>query len=98
MKHTKLIKIIGLKFRTFGGGQTDKSNPIAMVLKDAPFQFAAGVSVEAVINAVLKESGHDALLAVCKEALEYFKHHDLEHKCVSVLGLLLNKTVAESEV
>ena len=51
----QIVKKIGSQFRTFGGGQDSKFNPITAALKDKPLQFAAGVSVEEVVKAVLAE-------------------------------------------
>ena len=49
-----ITTIITHEFRTFGGGQSDTSNPIAMALADSKPTFAAGVDVEQVVNRVLE--------------------------------------------
>jgi len=49
-----IVEAISKKFRTFGGGNTTLNNPLSHVLKDAPLQFAAGVDVGNVVEAVLK--------------------------------------------
>lgn len=67
----KITKIIGLGFRSFGGGQGSRFNPITEALKDKPFQFAAGVDIKPVVEAVLFESGHDDLLAVCEKLVKF---------------------------
>lgn len=48
-----IVAIISAEFRTFGGGQGSSYNPIAAALQDSPPQFAAGVSVEDVVNRVI---------------------------------------------
>ena len=57
-KLDKITQIIGNKFRSFGGGQMEVgcNNPMAMALKDQPFQFAAGVDIKSVVKAVLSEN------------------------------------------
>lgn len=55
-KVDKITQIIGQKFRSFGGGQTGFNNPIAIALKDKPLQFAAGVDIKSVVEAVLREA------------------------------------------
>ncbi len=44
---------IGLNFRTFGGGQGSRTNPLADALKNQDLQFAAGVDVKEVVGYVL---------------------------------------------
>lgn len=41
------------KFRSFGGGMVDRSNPISMAMADEPAAFAAGVDIREVVNHVL---------------------------------------------
>lgn len=55
-KVDKITQIIGQKFRSFGGGQTDFNNPLAMALKDEPLQFAAGVDIKSVVKVVLSKA------------------------------------------
>ena len=43
------------QFPSFGGGRGSEWNPIAEMLKNKPAQFAAGVDVRAVVEAVIKE-------------------------------------------
>lgn len=51
-----IVESVADNFRTFGGGKYSnlQNNPIAFALKDAPAQFAAGVSVRNVVLHVLK--------------------------------------------
>lgn len=67
-KVDKITQIIGRKFRSFGGGQRSKFNPMVEALKDEPLQFAAGVDIKSVVEEVLKEVGIDNLLKVCRKA------------------------------
>jgi hypothetical protein len=46
--------IIGQNFRSFGGGQASNNNPLATALRDEPYQFAAGVDIKSVVEAILK--------------------------------------------
>lgn len=55
-KIDKITQIIGLKFRSFGGGQKSNWNPMVNALKDDPLQFAAGVDIKSVVKAVLREN------------------------------------------
>ena len=48
-----IVNEISRKFRTFGGGRGDRSNPIAEALKFTPLAFAAGVDVREVVKFVL---------------------------------------------
>lgn len=45
-----LVVEVASKFRTFGGGNVNKNNPISIALKDQPSQFAAGVDVGQVVD------------------------------------------------
>jgi len=49
-----ITSIITAEFRTFGGGQGSSWNPIAAALQDSSPQFAAGVSVEDVVERVVE--------------------------------------------
>lgn len=50
-----IVKACGQQFRCFGGGDVSAfGNPIAMALKDAPLQFAAGVDVQQVVQFVFE--------------------------------------------
>ena len=72
MNITKALEpIIMAKFRTFGGGQDSKYNPVAHALKDDPLTFAAGVSVRDVINTI----GDFVCKAVIKEAEKKLRGH-----------------------
>jgi hypothetical protein len=53
----KVVKAVGVHFRTFGGGQDAgwDMNPIAMALKDKPLVFAAGVDVRQVVEFIAAE-------------------------------------------
>ncbi len=55
-KIDKITQIIGQMFRSFGGGQKSNWNPMVNALTDNPLQFAAGVDIKAVVEAVLKEN------------------------------------------
>lgn len=55
-KVDKITQIIGMKFRSFGGGQKCFNNPIAAAMKDRPLQFALGVDIKSVVKAVLSEN------------------------------------------
>lgn len=61
-----ITEYIGLKFRSFGGGQATEGNPIAAALKDKPFQFAAGVDVKEVVMTVLEIAAAPKLYEACK--------------------------------
>lgn len=65
----RITKLIGQRFRSFGGGQKSNWNPVVNALADNPLQFAAGVDIKDVVEVVLDQSGHDALLATIKNAL-----------------------------
>ena len=65
-KVDEITKGVGLNFPSFGGGQGSDFNPIAATLKNRPFQFAAGVDIKSVVEFVLRESGHDDLVAACE--------------------------------
>ncbi len=54
-----LVEKVGKRFRTFGGGQLGFNNPMAVALKDEPYQFAACVDVAEVVAFILSESGYD---------------------------------------
>ncbi|MBV6513044.1 MAG: hypothetical protein FMNOHCHN_02569 [Ignavibacteriaceae bacterium] len=47
-----ITAIITAEFRTFGGGQSSMDNPIAFA--NQPLTFAAGVSVEDVVERVVE--------------------------------------------
>ncbi len=49
----KITQIIGEKFRSVGGGQKSNWNPVVNALADKPLQFAAGVDIKEVVEAVL---------------------------------------------
>ena len=55
-KIDEITKIVGQKFRSFGGRQTGFNNPIAAAIKDGPLQFAAGVDIKSVVEVVLNEA------------------------------------------
>lgn len=63
----EIVRKIGKRFRCFGVGQPICNNPVAVALKDAPLQFAAGVDAATVVAFVLKESRHSDLLTACEE-------------------------------
>jgi hypothetical protein len=51
-----IVGMVVSKFNCFGGGQRSPwGNPVAEALKDQPPMFAAGVDVEQVVRAVMKE-------------------------------------------
>lgn len=64
-----ITKYVGLNFPSFGGGQIVEGNPIAVALKDGPFQFAAGVNVREVITAIFEVTNYDGLYEACKRAI-----------------------------
>jgi len=45
-----IVRLVGLKFRTFGGGIESANNPIAQATIGKPFMFAAGVDVREVVQ------------------------------------------------
>ncbi len=45
-----LVKLVGEKFRSFGGGQTSNYNPLVNALSDRPLCFAAGVDIKEVVE------------------------------------------------
>jgi len=65
-KIDKITQIIGREFRSFGGGQRSKYNPVAEALKDNELQFAAGVDIKSVVEAVLIMAGWKDLLDACE--------------------------------
>lgn len=50
-----LVQHVAACFRCFGGGHVTDGNPISHALKDTPPSFAAGVSVQEVIEEILNE-------------------------------------------
>lgn len=46
---------------------------------------------------VLEINSHDALLEACKAAIKQVRERDLTNKCVSGLGLQLNKAIAQAK-
>ena len=64
----RITEAIGQNFRTFGGDQPTNNNPVAIALEGKPYQFAMGVDVRNVVEAVLAETGHDALLEALNHA------------------------------
>jgi hypothetical protein len=49
----EITEFIGHRFRSFGGGQESPNNPVAAALKDRPLQFAAGVDIRSVVEAIV---------------------------------------------
>lgn len=68
----KIVRKIGLHFRTFGGGRGTPDNPVAQALKDQPLCFAVAVDVADVVAMVLNESGYDDLLRAAIEVVSDF--------------------------
>ncbi len=50
-----IMSRIQSEFRTFGGGEVTRGNPLSVALKDHPLQFAAGVDVAGVVGVVIEE-------------------------------------------
>ena len=59
MDKQEIIKLIGEKFPTFGGGNLTNWNPISVALKDQPLAFAGGVDVEQVVDLILDNLTRD---------------------------------------
>lgn len=51
----RITQIVGKRFRSFGGGQGSRFNPVADALKDKPLQFAGCVDIKSVVEVVLEE-------------------------------------------
>ncbi len=51
----RIMSRIQSEFRTFGGGEVTRGNPISAPLKDRPLQFVAGVDVAGVVGVVIEE-------------------------------------------
>ncbi len=49
----EIVIAIGKHFRTFGGENVNKDNPISIAMKDRPSAFAAGVDVRSVVQFVV---------------------------------------------
>ena len=65
-KIDEITQIIGHEFRSFGGGRGSRFNPMAEALKDKEFQFAAGVDIKSVVEAVLIIANWNDLLKACE--------------------------------
>lgn len=52
----EITAAVGAAFRSFGGGRGSDTNPIAAALQDKPLQFAAGVDIRSVVEAVRRLS------------------------------------------
>ena len=52
----QIVKDVARAFPSFGGGKTSEFNPITAALKDREPMFAAGVSIEAVVNFILEKA------------------------------------------
>lgn len=97
-KVDKITQIIGRKFRSFGGGQGSKFNPITEALKDNELQFAAGVDIKSVVQEILKEVGIDNLLKVCRKAkrtIQAMGSDDETNKVVKQIDKAIAKAVGE---
>ena len=55
-KVDKIVKIVGQRFRSFGGEQENPYNPISTALRNQSLQFAAGVDIKAVVEVVLDKA------------------------------------------
>lgn len=53
MDKKELVIAIGANFRTFGGSRPHGGNPIAAAMEGKPLEFAAGVSVDQVVDFVI---------------------------------------------
>ncbi len=53
----RIVKEVGERFPTFGGGNPSEDNPIAETLKGESLQFAAGVDVAEVVCFILSRVG-----------------------------------------
>ena len=51
----RIMGRIQSEFRTFGGGEVTRGNPLSDALKNYPLQFAAGVDVAGGVGVVIEE-------------------------------------------
>jgi hypothetical protein len=56
-RSSAIVTELARRFPSFGGGKTSAFNPVANWLQDKPPQFAAGVDIRAVVDAVLEMVG-----------------------------------------
>ena len=93
----EITQFIAHNFRSFGDGQKSNWNPVVNALKDEPPQFAAGVDIKDVVEAIMKESGFDDLLKLCEDALEFFVEWDVKNKVISGLSIQLRAAIAATK-
>jgi hypothetical protein len=53
--HAAIVSAVAARFRTFGGGKVNPSNPISVALENKPPQFAAGVDIAEVVEFIVNE-------------------------------------------
>jgi hypothetical protein len=80
MTKVEIIKAITQKFRTFGGGRSSTTNPVAAALKDEPAMFAAGVSVEEIVDFV-REQPIDAIIFCPNCHMQHIDRPDEDGDC-----------------
>ena len=61
-----VIRMVGQKFHTFGGGQKSDWNPIVNATTNKPYMFAAGVDVADVVEFIRKKTNNTDRCKNCK--------------------------------